>query len=226
MISSPCFSITAAVDAADKIGPRRWDKGAAIGSRAGHILPERAELGLKHGVMLSLGLLCVSSSSSSRGGPLPRPGLAFAPLQPPLGWPSFGPARPGPRGQGRLGQVGRMCGHPSGVVASLRPRARPCPPGESSQTSGCPWLRPTPQPRALALTPQSPPRNLSRTVTSVRTGIGWRGLSSWPCRPAKSLPEEGETFLKAYSPRIPKRSVGTRLPAHTVGLNGPRRPRQ
>lgn len=31
----------------DKIGPWRWDKGAAIGLRAGHILPERAERGLK-----------------------------------------------------------------------------------------------------------------------------------------------------------------------------------
>lgn len=161
-----------------------------------------------------------------------RRGEAPSPAQdPPLPlcsrlWVGPPSARPGPRGQGRLGQVGRMCGHPSGVVASLRPRARPCPPGESSQTSGCPWLCPTPQPRALALTPQSSPRNLSHTVTSVRTGIGWRGLSSWPCRPAKSLPEEGETFLKAHSPRIPKRSVGTRLPAHTVGLNGPRRPRQ
>lgn len=45
--------------AADKIGPWRWDKGAATGSRAGHILPERAELGLRCGVMLSQGLLCV-----------------------------------------------------------------------------------------------------------------------------------------------------------------------
>lgn len=36
-----------AVDAADKIGPQRWDKGAAVGSRAGHILHARAQRGLR-----------------------------------------------------------------------------------------------------------------------------------------------------------------------------------
>lgn len=67
------------MDAADKIGPRRWDKGAAIGSRAGHILPERAGLGPRCGVMLSLGLLCVVVGRGPLARPPPCPRPAFTP---------------------------------------------------------------------------------------------------------------------------------------------------
>lgn len=120
--------------AADKIGPWRWDKGAATGSRAGHILPERAELGLRCGVMLSQGLLCVVAGTPppAQDPPLPPQQKTARPRSP--------GSRPWPRqvlGGPWSARGPQGLGFPNLGLPSSGPHSCPCaPPGLSRSAPG------------------------------------------------------------------------------------------
>lgn len=150
------------MDAADKIGPRRWDKGAAIGSRAGHILPERAELGLKCGVMLSRGLLCVVVGR----GPLARPPAA--------------PPRPGTRLCPRRQKTDASAPPPTGTGSGLSQVLVRHALREASWSFTAPSLSPAPArpalPDAQVLQPEPPALALTQR------------FSSWEFSPEESSP--------------------------------------